>query len=151
MQVQASKTIKATKEQTWKVVTDIEGAKSRISGIKDIEILDKPQTGLVGLKWKETRVMFGKEATETMWITKVSELKYYETQAINCGCVYKSTVEIKDDPVGVELSMSFEAYPKTVLAKLMSPLTFLFSGSIKKAFEKDLEDIQKSLEGTAGV
>jgi hypothetical protein len=40
-----------------------------ISSILKITILNKPANDLVGLKWEETREMFGKEAMETIWIT----------------------------------------------------------------------------------
>lgn len=40
-----------------------------VSGIISLNILHQPEDGLVGLKWEETRKMFGKEASETMWIT----------------------------------------------------------------------------------
>ena len=35
-----------------------------ITNIININILNKPVDGIVGLKWEETRKMFGKEATE---------------------------------------------------------------------------------------
>jgi len=44
-----------------------------------IEVLEKPDAGFVGFKWKETRKMFGKEATEIMWITDSVENEYFST------------------------------------------------------------------------
>lgn len=143
METSASMFINASKEQIWKVVTDIEGAKDRISCIKSIEILEKPRSGLVGLKWKETREMFGKEAEETMWITEAKENQYYTAEAINAGCLYHSTVALIEKEGGVELKMSFKATPQTLLAKLMSPAMFFMKGFIKKAYIKDLEDINE--------
>lgn len=69
--------IKAPKEQVWKVITDIENSVNTITGIDDIEILNKPIDSIVGLKWKETRTIFGKSATEIMWITEAKENNYY--------------------------------------------------------------------------
>ncbi|WP_127716768.1 SRPBCC family protein [Halobacteriovorax sp. HLS] len=147
MAVSASETIKASIDQVWACVIDIERAKDRIECIKDIEILEKPHSGVVGLKWRETREMFGKEAVETMWITEARENEYYITEANNCGCLYHSTISLKDLGDCVELSMSFKATAQSFSAKLMSPLMFLMGGMIKKAFKKDLQDIKKSLEG----
>ncbi len=146
MPISASNIIKASKENVWNAITDIEGATQRISCIKKIEILNKPTEGLIGLKWKETRLMFGKESTETMWITEATEFKNYNTQAENCGCIYKSYVKMEEVEGGIELSMSFESIPKTITAKIMSPLMFLMGGMIKKAFLKDINEIKKSLE-----
>ena len=66
MQFKMRVPVKASKQEVWKSITDFETAADRISGIDEIEILNKPAEGLVGLKWKETRTMFGKTATETM-------------------------------------------------------------------------------------
>ena len=66
------------------------------------------KNGLVGLKWTETRLMFGKQATETMWITDAEENDYYQTRAESHGSIYISRLEIKDSGDGTELTMSFE-------------------------------------------
>lgn len=145
MQTSASMHMNATKEQVWAIVTDIENAKDRITCIKDIEILEKPSSGFVGLKWKETREMFGKEAVETMWIKESKENEYYVTEAINSGCIYHSTVALQEKDGGVELTMSFKSTPQSFFAKLMSPLMLMMKGMIRKAFEKDLEDIKQVL------
>jgi hypothetical protein len=44
-------------------MTDIENASKIISGIDKIEVVEKPTHGLVGLRWRETRMLFGKPAT----------------------------------------------------------------------------------------
>ncbi len=69
MKLKVEITINGTKEQIWKVITDIEGSVETISAIEKIEILEQPESGVLGLKWEETRTMFGKSATEVMWIT----------------------------------------------------------------------------------
>lgn len=146
MAITATEIIKSSIEDVWKALTDIEGASQRISCIVDLKMIEKPAIGLVGTKWQETRVMFGKEAVETMWITKAEDFSFYETRAENCGSIYTSIVKISEVPEGIEVSMSFESKPLTIMAKLMTPIMWLFGGSIKKAFQKDLLDIKKSLE-----
>jgi hypothetical protein len=56
-------TINASKASVWATITDIENAAKTVSGIDDIEIVEKPANGLVGLRWRETRMLFGKPAT----------------------------------------------------------------------------------------
>lgn len=146
METSASLKINATKEQVWAVVTDIDSAKQRIECILDIEVLERPDSGIVGLKWRETREMFGKQATETMWITEAKDNEYYVTEAENSGCLYHSTIRIIELEDGVELAMSFKATPLSLFAKIMSPMMFMMKGMIKKAFEKDLRDIKNILE-----
>lgn len=63
MKVQEAITIPATKEQIWRVISDIRHAHEHISAIKRLVIIEQPKEGLKGLKWQETRSMFGKDAT----------------------------------------------------------------------------------------
>lgn len=146
MKTTASISIQASKESAWSALTNISKSQELISSIKSIEILNQPNEGLVGLKWKETREMFGKEAIETMWIIESVENKFYIAEALNCGCRYLSRVEIKENADDIRVQMSFEARPQTFLAKMMMPMMFLMKGMIKKAFEKDLLEIKEFLE-----
>jgi len=62
--------------------TDLEGSAERLSGVNEAEILERPEFGL-GTRWRETRTMFGKEATEEMVVTERRELT---PQAFATGC-----------------------------------------------------------------
>ena len=79
-------TISAPKQAVWKVITALENGAETISGIEQIEILEQPENGLVGLKWRETRTLFGKTATEIMWITDAVDNDFYTTRAESHGC-----------------------------------------------------------------
>jgi hypothetical protein len=91
--------------------------------------------------------MFGRTATEVMWITDAVENQSYKTRAESHGAIYVATLEISDKGENVGLSMNFEGTPQTFGAKLMSALT---SGMFKKATEealmKDLIDIKAKVE-----
>src|SRR5262249_15257427 len=69
MLVEAQVTINGSKAAVWTAITDIENASKTISGIEKIEIIEKPANGLAGLRWRETRMLFGKPATVEKWIT----------------------------------------------------------------------------------
>jgi hypothetical protein len=147
MKLELTININQSKEVIWKAITDIENCSDMISSIVALEIIDKPETGLVGLKWKETREMFGKEAVETMWITEAVENEYYIARAESHGSVYVSKLALKDLDGKTQLSMSFEAIAQTTLAKIMSfCMGFLIIGSMKKMVNKDLQDIKKFCE-----
>ena len=49
MLVEAQVTIDASRQAIWSAITDIDRALEFISGIKKIEILQSPASGLVGL------------------------------------------------------------------------------------------------------
>lgn len=139
--------IKANKEKVWAIISDIENSKDSISAIGSIEILEQPSDGMVGLKWKETRTMFGKQATEIMWITEASENEYYQTRAESHGAIYISRLWIDENENSSTLNMSFNGTPVTFGAKVMSALIgWMFKSATAKALKKDLEDIKKAAE-----
>lgn len=147
MHLSASVVVKAPRHLVWQVVTDIENAPSVISGIEDTEILDKPANGIVGLKWMETRTMFGKTATETMWITDAVKDDYYRTEARSHGCIYRSKIHLDDADGSTRLTMDFDAEPTTISAMVLgSTLGLLFKGATRKALLQDLKDVKTALE-----
>lgn len=148
MKVSTQIKINSTKEKVWAVITDIENSASFISEITNIEIITPAEEDLVGLKWKETRQMFGKEADEVMWITDSQLNHYYKTRAENHGAIYVSRLEITELNDGVRLEMSFEGQGSTFMAKMMSKVFGVFmKKSMIKALEQDLQDIKKACEG----
>lgn len=147
MSVTVSQTIQAPRARVWEIITDIANAPRTITAIKDLTVLERPATGLVGLKWTETRVMFGKEAQETMWISAAEDQRWYETTAQNHGAIYKSRLEIRDAEGGVELSMRFDATPTNLKARLMCAMFSLFAKTTEKALRQDLRDIKARAEG----
>lgn len=147
MKLKAEIIINGTKEQIWKVITDIEGSVETINAIEKIEILEQPESGVLGLKWEETRTMFGKSATEIMWITEAIDNEYYQTRAENNGAIYISRLQIEDMGGQTKLTMEFEGEAQSAAAKIMSFLTgFLFKGATEKALQADLKDIKSSVE-----
>jgi hypothetical protein len=74
MKIKVEVPIRGTNEDIWKVITDIENSAVNITGIEKVEIHINPGENLVGLKWTETRTLFGKTATETMWITEAEKI-----------------------------------------------------------------------------
>lgn len=147
MKVSAQIKINSTKEKVWDVITDIENSANVISSITKIEILNPAEDNLVGLKWKETRMMFGKEAVEVMWVTHSKEYDYYQTRAESHGAIYISLLKVTEENDGVNLEMSFIGEALNMIAKIMSRILGGFmKKSMKEALEADLNDIKKACE-----
>ena len=147
MKIQVQITIDDTQQNVWKVITDIEGSVDNIKGIEKIEILEKNGTKFLGLRWRETRTMFGQTATEVMWITDAVENEYYRTRAESHGAIYKTEFLLTKNGESTDLTMSFDAELVTFKAKLMSIMGFLFIGATRKALKEDLKDIKIAVEG----
>jgi len=146
MIITVSEEIDAPRERVWNIVTDIDTWVDTISGIESVDIINRPASGVVEMKWRETRVLFGKEAVETMWITAAEENHWYETRAESNGAVYKTRISLNDSQGKILLSMEFSSRPTTLVAKLMSVMVFLFRGSMRKLIQQDLVDIRQAAE-----
>ena len=146
MIVEAQVTINGSRAATWDAITNIENASKTISGIENIEVLEKPASGLVGLKWRETRMLFGKPATAEKWITEAAENTFYKTRAEDGGFVFLTTMSISESSSGTTLTSSHESQPQTIVARLTVPMLFLFRGVMKKAILQDLNDIKSAVE-----
>ena len=146
MIVEAQIIINASKPAVWAAITNIENASETISGIENIEVVEKPANGLVGLRWRETRMDFGKPATVEKWITDAAENEFYKTRAESDGFVFLSTMSISESGGGIRLTSSHESKPQSIGKRLQSVPMFLFKGVVKKALLQDLNDIKSAVE-----
>ena len=148
MLVEVQLTINAPKEAVWAANTNIENAAETISGIEKIEVVEKPANGLVGLRWRETRMLFGKPATVEKWITDAAENAFFKTSAEDGGFKFLTTMQISESSNGsVTLTSSHDSQPQTIGAKFMSiPMRLFFKGMMKKFILQDLNDIKSSVE-----
>ena len=152
MSIEAEVFIHAPNEAVWAVITDLDHAAERIGGIEAVEILERPESALVGLKWRETRTLFGKTATEVMWITDAAAPEFYQTRAESHGMVYISTLRITPQDGGCRLTMSHDSQPQGCAAMLMAiPFGLMFKGATQKAMLDDLNDIKAAVEAGGGA
>jgi carbon monoxide dehydrogenase subunit G len=153
MRVSVQTQVQAPPEVVWRIVADIPNAAQTVQAIEVVEVLE-PARGpsITGLKWRETRTMFGKKATEVMWVTQASEGSHYDTRAESHGSVYRTRVQVAPNDGGTLLSMTFEGEPASRGARIVWALTgFLFRGATRKALQKDLADIRAAAESRVGA
>jgi len=146
MIVEAQVTINGSKAAIWAAITNIENDSETISGIENIEVLEKPTNGLVGLRWRETRMLFGKPASAEKRITDAAENEFYTTRAESDGFVFVSTMSISESSGGMTLTSSHDSKPQGIVARLQSAPMFLFKGVAQKALLQDLNDIKSAVE-----
>src|SRR5262249_6130746 len=151
MIVEVQVTINGSKAAIWAAITNIENASKIISGILNIEVVEKPANGLVRLKWRETRMLFGKPATVEKWITDAAENEFYKTRAEDGGFVFLSTMSISESSGGMTLTSSHDSRPQGIVARLRSTPMFLFKGVVKKTLLQDLNDIKSAVEQESSI
>ena len=146
MIIEALVKISGSREAVWNAITNIENAAETMSGIEKIEVVEKPANGLIGLRWQETRMYFGKPATVEKWITDAVENEFYKTRAEDSGFVFLSTIRISEGGDGIELISSHETIPQGIAAKIKSIPMVFFKGMVRKALLQDLNDIKSAVE-----
>jgi len=147
MIVTAHITIKAPNAKVWAAIADIEHAAATVSGIKNIEMTERPANGIVGTRWRETRILFDKPATVEKWIIDAAENAFYTAKAESDGFVFLSTKRLADSGDGVTLTETHESRPQSLKAKIMViPMALFFKGVIRKAVMQDLNDIKAAVE-----
>jgi len=145
MEIRASRLIQAPIERVFDIFSDITRIEERISGITKVDILSETTTG-VGTRWRETRVMFGQEATEEMEISAFRPAQSYEVLAASRGSEYHTIYTFIEQNGGTQVEMIFSGKAVSFMAKLMSPLAALMSGAARKALETDIEELQAICE-----
>ena len=146
MTVEAQITIDRNKTAVWTTITNIRQAAEIVSGIEKIEILNEPVNELVGLKWRETRMYFGKPSAIDKWITDAVESKFYKTRAEMDGFIFLTTMSISESGDNIRLTSSHETHSQGIIAKIKSIPMIFFRGMLKKAILKDLHDIKTAVE-----
>ena len=117
-EVQLKRQIQAPPEEVFDRTTDFANAAQVVRGIEKVEMLTDGPVG-VGTRFRETRIMFGREATEEMELTTFDRPRRYELFAESHGSRYETTFDLHPIPEGTELVMTFRATPLSFFAKLM--------------------------------
>jgi len=148
MQMDASHESTADPDKVWAVLSDIDGSPETISGITAVERLDSGTDFAIGTKWKETRVMFGRESSEVMEVTAIEPGRSYTVVSDGKGATYTSIMAVEPVEGGSTISMSFGGEPTSTVSRVMSAtLGRLAAGSMRKMIEQDLKDIAAAAEG----
>ncbi|HLT29045.1 MAG TPA: SRPBCC family protein, partial [Myxococcaceae bacterium] len=115
-----------------------------MSGISRVEVLSGGDAFGTGTRWKETRVMFGKEASEVMEVTAVDPYRSYKVEAESNGMHYVSTFTFEAlEPQKTRVEMTFAGRALKKQNFLVRLLGRFAAGMVRKTLEKDLEDLVK--------
>ena len=115
---EVSTVISASPERVFALFTDLAHAPDNIRAIKKLELLT-PGPMCMGTRFRETRVMFGKEATEEMEVIELDPGRSYAVTASSCGTRYLTRFSFQPVPEGTRVDLRFEATPVSFFAKLM--------------------------------
>ncbi len=143
--VTTSQFIAAEPAAVFAAFTDLENTARVVNDILKVEMLTGGPVA-IGTRFRETRMMFGKECTEEMEICLFEPDKVYGVRSESCGAVFQSTFHFHPEASGTRVDFEMEVRPQTFFAKLMSPLSSLMMGSVRTAINKDIQAVKQKLE-----
>ena len=145
MNMTFSRTVNAPLTEVFRVYSDFGNAAARVEGIENIEILTDGPIG-TGTRFRETRIMFGRESNEEMEITEFEPNKKYTVEAFSCGAQFKTVFRFQPNGNTTNVDVELNTRNVSLFAKLMSPLGFLMAGSMKKIFASDIDQLKQYCE-----
>ena len=145
--VEIRRHVAAPVQRVWDVATDLPGSPQVIQGIDAVEVLTPGPFG-VGTRWRETRTMMGRSATEEMTVTAVEPQRSYRVEAASRGAHYVSTFAFAPSADGgTDVTTTFGGQPTSTVARVLGAVTApLGRRAVTKALEQDLRDIAAAAE-----
>lgn len=138
-----SRTIHAPIERVFDTVAHIDNFSKCIPDIVRIEFLSEERSG-VGARFRETRLMRGKEQTVELEVTEYVQNDHIRLVSDTHGTVWDTVFTVRPATGGgVELTMVMDANAYKFLPKLMNPL---IKGLIRKAIEQDMDAVKTYCE-----
>jgi uncharacterized membrane protein len=140
--LRASRTIAAPVEKVFETIAHIENFSKAVPHIVNVDFLSDNRTG-VGARFRETRVMRGREASTELEVTEYEENERVRLVSDAGGTIWDTLFTVRAGEAGTELSMVGEAKPYKLLARLVNPL---ISPMLRKALAQDLDAIKDYCE-----
>ena len=145
MQIVVECFVEAPPDVAFAVATDVSNWPRFISGIQGVAMLT-PGPVAMGTSFRETRIMFGRQATEEMTFAEIEPPHRFVLTAFNHGTAYHAEHTFAADARGTRMRLAFEGQPSTLVSRLFAPLGRLFAGTVQRQLEADLADLKHEAE-----
>lgn len=146
--VEVVKEIHASPEAVWRVITDLDAAPEVLRNIVAIERLEG-EGYTVGVRWRETRRMFGRNESEDMWVADIDEPRSTTVESRAGGALYTTQFSLEPTDLGTRVTVTFGATtedPGLAHRVMMRVFGKAAMKATSKALVEDLEDIAASAE-----
>lgn len=135
--VHIQREILAEPAAVWRLITDLDRAPQVLSGVVRVERLEGEGYD-VGVKWRETRRVLGKETSEDKQVTSVNAPFATTVRAKTRGTLYFTALRCEPSDLGTVLHIEFSGQP--VNPTLGQRIVWaLFSKVEMKASREELE------------
>jgi hypothetical protein len=148
--ITVEKIIHAPVETVFARASDVHRWADQVQAIESIEVLTEGPVGN-GTRFEETRTIFGKRASEVMTFAEFDPPRGYELLASSHGSDYVTRHAFEPVDGGTRLTLHFSATPRSLGARLMTPMFVLMRGSLRKMLARDLDDLARVCERAASA
>jgi uncharacterized protein YndB with AHSA1/START domain len=147
VQFEVARHFPADPDRVFEALTDLDGASAWMPGLVKIEPADAARM-TVGTRWRETRRMFGHEATEEFEVTTVDAprrlgLRVDGTKGSSKRGEYLFDYSLKPSDGGTEVVLNAQIRGLSGIAAFVGRL---FVGPFKKAVTRDLDALSLYLD-----
>lgn len=150
MRVSHQQTVAAPVADVFSLFADIPSCADRIEAITKIEMLtDGPMRE--GTRWRETRRVGKRECTEEMGFSAFAPNRSYTVRGESMGSEFLTTFEFAERQGATDVRCEMVATPKTLAAKIASPMMLLMKGMMRKCLVGDMAALAKIAEGRSGA
>lgn len=140
-----TRNISAPLAVVFNTVSNIEHFSKAIPEISGYEILSDVKSG-VGTRFRETRVMSGREAVTELEVTEFVDNSRVRLVADTHGTVWDTLFTVQASNGHTELRLTMNAKAHSLLSRVTTPL---IQGMVKKAIEKNMDAVKEYCEKQA--
>ncbi len=134
--------VEAPIDRVFRTVAHIEEFQRAVPHIVRVDFLSDVKTG-VGTRFRETRLMKGKEAETELETTEYVENDRVRMVADSHGTVWDTVFSVTESGGVTHLTLSMDARPHELLSRLTVPL---IKGMVRKAVEGDMDLVKEYCE-----
>lgn len=142
--ITVTRVVDAPAEVVFRTVADIGHFSEAVPHIVNVEFLSEVRSG-VGTRFRETRLMNGREASTELEVTEYVENDRVRIVSEAGGAVWDTVFTVSPGDDGAELRMVMDARPRTLAARLSVPLMLRI---VKGAVARDMDAVKAFCERT---
>lgn len=143
--IHLSRSIDAPKDAVFRTISDIRNFSEAIPEITHVEFVTDQQSG-AGTRFKETRVMKGRESTVEIEVAEYVENDRVRMVSDAGGTIWDTLFRVEEESGTTVLTMTMDIRPKSFLARIITPL---IRGMVVKGVESDMDAVKAFCEGNS--
>jgi uncharacterized protein YndB with AHSA1/START domain len=145
MQIVVEALANAPPKAVFRAAADIAAWPRFMSAVETVEVLT-PGAVTLGTRFRQTRSMFGRRASEEMTVASLEPPRRLVLTAHNHGTAYRLVHEFALAGTGTRVSLTFSGQPATLMARLLAPLGAMMQGAVRRQLTADLADLAREAE-----